>query len=170
MARYLISFKNGAMVIPEEDMPDVSKAADAVVQETKDAGVFVFGGGLPPTRNTTWWLPTGRSPMARTRKAKSSSAASSSSMCPRARKRWRGPPRSPSPAAVRKKSGSSCPTRPSDRRRSRSCSPARARGRATGRSRCSRSCAGELHRRPGGDHPDPPRRVGAGGRPDKAVR
>ena len=47
MARYLISFKNGAMVIPEEDMPDVSKAADAVVQETKDAGVFVFGGGLP---------------------------------------------------------------------------------------------------------------------------
>ena len=47
MARYLISFKNGAMVIPEEDMPDVSNAAHAVVQETKDAGVFVFGGGLP---------------------------------------------------------------------------------------------------------------------------
>jgi hypothetical protein len=47
MARYLISFKNGAMVIPEEDMPDVSKAAHAVVQETKDVGVFVFGGGLP---------------------------------------------------------------------------------------------------------------------------
>ena len=47
MARYLISFKNGAMVIPEEDMPDVSRAAYAVVQETKDAGVFVFGGGLP---------------------------------------------------------------------------------------------------------------------------
>lgn len=47
MARFLISFKNGAMVIPEEDMPDVSKAAHAVVQETKDAGVFVFGGGLP---------------------------------------------------------------------------------------------------------------------------
>ena len=47
MARYLISFKNGAMVIPEEDMPDVSNATHAVVQETKDAGVFVFGGGLP---------------------------------------------------------------------------------------------------------------------------
>jgi hypothetical protein len=47
MARFLISFKNGAMVIPEEDMPDVSIAAQAVVQETKDAGVFVFGGGLP---------------------------------------------------------------------------------------------------------------------------
>ena len=47
MARYLISFKNGAMVIPEEDLPDVSTAAQAVVQETKDAGVFVFGGGLP---------------------------------------------------------------------------------------------------------------------------
>jgi hypothetical protein len=28
-------------------MPDVSEAALAVVQETQDAGVFVFAGGLP---------------------------------------------------------------------------------------------------------------------------
>lgn len=47
MARYLISFDNGAMEIPDEDMPDVAKAAHAVVQEAKDAGVFVFTGGLP---------------------------------------------------------------------------------------------------------------------------
>ncbi|GAA4999712.1 YciI family protein [Actinopolymorpha pittospori] len=47
MARYLISFNNGAMDIPEEDLPEVSRAAHAVVQETKDAGVFVFTGGLP---------------------------------------------------------------------------------------------------------------------------
>lgn len=47
MARYLISFKNGDMDIPDEEMPDVARAAHAVVQETRDAGVFVFGGGLP---------------------------------------------------------------------------------------------------------------------------
>ena len=40
---------------------------------------------------------------------------------------------------------------------------------ATGRSRCGRSC--ERGRRPGGDHPGPPRGVGAGGRlPDQAFR
>ena len=47
MARYLISFNNGSMVIPEEDMADVGKAAHAVVEEIMDAGVFIFGGGLP---------------------------------------------------------------------------------------------------------------------------
>ena len=47
MARYLISFENGAMDhIPAEDFPEVGKAAHAVVQEAKDAGVLVFGGGL----------------------------------------------------------------------------------------------------------------------------
>jgi hypothetical protein len=47
MARFLISFNNGAMDIPEEDRPEVGKAAHAVVREAKDAGVFVFTGGLP---------------------------------------------------------------------------------------------------------------------------
>jgi hypothetical protein len=47
MARYLISFKNGDMDIPDEDLPDVARAARAVVQETKNAGVYVFSGGLP---------------------------------------------------------------------------------------------------------------------------
>ena len=46
MTQYLISFENGAMDFPEEDLPDVAKAARAVVQEAKDAGVFVFTGGL----------------------------------------------------------------------------------------------------------------------------
>ena len=46
MAWYLISFENGAMDFPEEDLPDVGKAAHAVVQEAKDAGVFLFTGGL----------------------------------------------------------------------------------------------------------------------------
>jgi hypothetical protein len=49
MARYLISFDDGAMdFIPEEEMPAVADAAHAVVDEAKDAGVWVFGGGVYP--------------------------------------------------------------------------------------------------------------------------
>ena len=46
MTRYLISFDDGAMTFPEEELPDVSAAAHAVVQEAMDGGVWVFGGGL----------------------------------------------------------------------------------------------------------------------------
>ena len=46
MTLYLISFDDGAMTFPEEDLPDVAKAALAVIQEAKDAGVYVFSGGL----------------------------------------------------------------------------------------------------------------------------
>jgi hypothetical protein len=46
MTRYLISFDDGAMTFPEEDLPDVADAAHAVVREAEDAGVWVFGGGL----------------------------------------------------------------------------------------------------------------------------
>src|SRR6266496_4777887 len=53
----------------------------------------------------------GRSPTARTRRARRTSADSRSSTCPHARRRWSGLPRSPSPAAVLKRSASSCPTR-----------------------------------------------------------
>ena len=50
MTQYLISFDDGAMTFPEEELPDVAKAALAVVQEAKDAGVFVFSGGLESQR------------------------------------------------------------------------------------------------------------------------
>ncbi len=46
MTQYLISFDDGAMTFPEEELPDVAKAARAVVQEATDAGVWVFSGGL----------------------------------------------------------------------------------------------------------------------------
>ena len=46
MTRYLISFDDGAMTFPEEELPDVAEAAHTVVQEAKDSGVWVFGGGL----------------------------------------------------------------------------------------------------------------------------
>lgn len=46
MKRFLISFDDGTMIIPEEDLPAVSAASRAVVQEAKDAGMWIFGGGL----------------------------------------------------------------------------------------------------------------------------
>ena len=46
MTRYLISFDDGAMTFPDEELPDVAQAALAVVQEATNAGVWVFGGGL----------------------------------------------------------------------------------------------------------------------------
>ncbi len=48
MTRYLISFDDGAMTFPEEDLPAVAKAAHAVVDEAKASAVWVFGGGLHP--------------------------------------------------------------------------------------------------------------------------
>ena len=51
MARYLISFNDGAMDhIPDEGWEDVGKAAHAVVQEAVDAGVWVVGAGLERQR------------------------------------------------------------------------------------------------------------------------
>jgi hypothetical protein len=47
VTRYLISFDGGAMDhIPEEDMPDVTRATLKVVREAQDAGAWVFGAGL----------------------------------------------------------------------------------------------------------------------------
>jgi hypothetical protein len=47
MARYLISFPDGAMGhIPDEDWTAVGEAAHAVVEEAKAAGVWIHGGGL----------------------------------------------------------------------------------------------------------------------------
>jgi hypothetical protein len=50
MTRYLISFDDGAMDVPEEELPDVAKAAHEVVRQAEDAGVWVFGGGLHSQR------------------------------------------------------------------------------------------------------------------------
>ncbi len=51
MTQYLISFGPHAMDhIPEEDMPAVSKAAHAVIQEALNAGVYVLAGGLDDQR------------------------------------------------------------------------------------------------------------------------
>ena len=47
MTRYLISFPSDAMGhIPEEEMTEVARAAHAVIDEAKGAGVYLFTGGL----------------------------------------------------------------------------------------------------------------------------
>ena len=52
MTRYLISFDDGAMTFPAEEIPDVAEAAHKVVEEAKKAGVWVFGGGVASQRAT----------------------------------------------------------------------------------------------------------------------
>lgn len=46
MTKYLISFPAPAMDIPQEDLPAVSEAAHAVIRDAKQAGIYVFGGGI----------------------------------------------------------------------------------------------------------------------------
>jgi len=46
MPQYLISFDDGAMTFPREELPDVARASLAVVEEARAAGVWVFGAGL----------------------------------------------------------------------------------------------------------------------------
>ena len=50
MTQYLISFDDGAMTFPEEELPDVAKASQEVVREARDTGVWVFGAGLESQR------------------------------------------------------------------------------------------------------------------------
>jgi len=50
MTRYLISFDDGAMTFPEEEVPAVAEAAHAVVRAAQEAGVWIFGGGLGSQR------------------------------------------------------------------------------------------------------------------------
>jgi len=46
MTKYLVSFPAPAMDILDEDLAAVGEAAHAVIREAKDAGVYVFGGGI----------------------------------------------------------------------------------------------------------------------------
>ena len=46
MTKYLISFPASAMEIADEEMAAVGEAARAVIREAKDAGAYVFGGGI----------------------------------------------------------------------------------------------------------------------------
>jgi hypothetical protein len=118
MRRYLISFPSDAMdSIPEEEMSDVDAAAHAVVDEAKDAGVYVFSGGLfddvvPVLVAADGTVTTATYPRPRT-----STGGSPLSRCPRVGQPWSGRRRWRLPAAVLKRSASSGTTHVSDRAR-----------------------------------------------------
>ncbi len=46
MSKYLISFPSAAMVVPADQMEAVGRAAHAVIEEAKVAGVYLFAGGI----------------------------------------------------------------------------------------------------------------------------
>lgn len=58
MPRFLISFNDGDMVIPEGELESISEASHAVVKDAQDAGVWVFGGCLL-TQQATLVSPQG---------------------------------------------------------------------------------------------------------------
>lgn len=46
MRRFIISFNDGDMKFPMEELPQVAEDSHAVVREAKAAGVWIFGGGF----------------------------------------------------------------------------------------------------------------------------
>jgi hypothetical protein len=52
MRRFIISFNDGDMKFPMEELPQVAEQSHKVVREAKAAGVWVFGGGFFEDRPT----------------------------------------------------------------------------------------------------------------------
>jgi len=50
MTQYLISFDDGWMDFPAEDLPDVAEAAQKVARAAREAGVWLFSAGLKSQR------------------------------------------------------------------------------------------------------------------------
>jgi hypothetical protein len=46
MTKYLMSFPAAAMQVSAEDMAAVSEASHAMIRAAKEAGLYVFGGGI----------------------------------------------------------------------------------------------------------------------------
>jgi len=110
MTRYLISFPSGAMDhIPAREFPAVGEAARAVVKEAMDAGVWVFGGGLAESVDPVMVTADGTNTPGTYPQTKEFNGGFTYSTCPLARQPWSGPPRSQPPAAVLRRSASSCP-------------------------------------------------------------
>ncbi len=113
MTQYLISFNDGDMTFPVEDLPDVAKAARAVARGAGRRRVRVRGWGAPgtPAKPASWPL-TGRLPRARMQRPGISSVVSPLSTYRLGRRCSIGPQRSQSLADVPKKFASSFQRRP----------------------------------------------------------
>ncbi|WP_028601200.1 YciI family protein [Ottowia thiooxydans] len=59
MTKFLISFPAGAMKVAPEDLAAVSDASHQVIREAKEAGVYVFGGGVNAEVATRMVAPDG---------------------------------------------------------------------------------------------------------------
>jgi hypothetical protein len=46
MTKYLVSFPAAAMNVPAEELAAVSEASRLVIRAAKEAGIYVFGGGI----------------------------------------------------------------------------------------------------------------------------
>lgn len=46
MTKYLISFPSAAMDVPADEWDDLVRTSHEVVEEAKEAGIYVFGGGI----------------------------------------------------------------------------------------------------------------------------
>ncbi len=46
MTKYLISFPSAAMQVPDNELSQVGRDAHAVIEEAKEAGVYVLAGGI----------------------------------------------------------------------------------------------------------------------------
>jgi hypothetical protein len=114
MTRYLISFDDGAMTFPEEDLPAVAEAAHAVAREAMDAGVWVFGGGLNPFEEVSVVATDGTVTDGPAPEGKAYIGGFCVVEVPSGRRLWTGRGRSPSRAAARKRWASSCPIRSCD--------------------------------------------------------
>lgn len=53
MPMFLISFPSSAMVLTEDEFPGVAAAANAIVDEIKAAGIYVFAEGLDDQQPAT---------------------------------------------------------------------------------------------------------------------
>lgn len=49
MAKYLISFPSAAMIVTDIELEAASRDSHTVIREAKEAGVYIFGGGIDET-------------------------------------------------------------------------------------------------------------------------
>ena len=113
MTRYLISFDHGAIdPIPDEEGPAVRDASLAVIQDFKDAGIWVFAGGVYPHDEVSVSVVAPDGTVTDGAENKAYIAGVTIIDVPSREEALQWAASSPSPAAVHKRSASSRPTRP----------------------------------------------------------